>query len=222
MSNIYCPISIGEIIDKITILQLKQQFIKDKTKLVDISYELDLLNPLVESYIKKYNSHFKYLKWVNKEIWEQNELRTKINDKEIVKNMIVDIMIDNDARFRLKNRLNYLLDSAVKEHKSYNNKICILLIDDVKIDMTGLINYLSIHNDELNIIVKNLEQKYIINHLKLDNSLNIFTIKSDFNRLYDILIKENKNENIKIYYIKESSNYYENCNVPNKCKYELI
>jgi len=150
--NILVPVSIGEIIDKLSILYIKKECIMKNVndqKIRDIDHEINQLEPIATKYITKYDNYWKCLMWVNKRIWDMNELRTTEKDRNIVKEMIVDIMIENDARFRIKSRLNYATNSNIKEHKSYNTKKTLIKVDKIDKHITGLITYLSIHCDTL-------------------------------------------------------------------------
>ena len=117
-------VSIGEVIDKITILQIKENNIKDSIKLIYIKDELNILNnTLSESGIIVPIYLIDKLREVNQRLWDCEEvLRVKEKNKEyddvFIKHAVDDAVI-NDERFLVKNEINNLCNSNIKEQKSY-------------------------------------------------------------------------------------------------------
>ncbi|WP_162653356.1 DUF6165 family protein [Lentilitoribacter sp. Alg239-R112] len=124
--EIKAPISVGELIDKITILEIKSEKIKDSGKLKNIQVELKLLDQLLTS-LKVSKGEVlqlkKQLKIVNFDIWQ---LEDSIRDHERDKNFdcgFVDlarkVYKTNDKRAAFKNKINILVGSVIVEEKSY-------------------------------------------------------------------------------------------------------
>ena len=120
------PISLGELIDKITILEIKNDKINDKEKLKNISNELDKLFSLLNSLQlskKDLDKYSKQLYVVNKKLWETEDiLRALENEKSFNKEFIENarnVYKLNDERFRIKNKLNKQFSSEIIEEKSY-------------------------------------------------------------------------------------------------------
>lgn len=120
------PISLGELIDKITILEIKNEMINDKEKLKNISNELDKLFSLLNSLQlskKDLDKYSKQLYVVNKKLWETEDiLRALENEKSFNKEFIENarnVYKLNDERFRIKNKLNKQFSSEIIEEKSY-------------------------------------------------------------------------------------------------------
>ena len=120
------PISLGELIDKITILEIKNEKINDKEKLINISNELDKLLTLLNSLQlskKDLDKYSKQLYVVNKKLWETEDiLRALENEKSFNKEFIENarnVYKLNDERFRIKNELNKQFSSEIIEEKSY-------------------------------------------------------------------------------------------------------
>ena len=120
------PISLGELIDKITILEIKNEKINDKEKLINISSELDKLLTLLNSLQlskKDLDKYSKQLYVVNKKLWETEDiLRALENEKSFNKEFIENarnVYKLNDERFRIKNKLNKQFSSEIIEEKSY-------------------------------------------------------------------------------------------------------
>jgi hypothetical protein len=117
-------VSVGEVVDKITILQIKEERIKDDVKLVHIKKELSILqNTLDESGIEVPQDMIDKLKKINTELWDAEDiLREKeaieLYDEEFVKCAVADSVL-NDQRFLVKNEINNHCDSNIKEQKSY-------------------------------------------------------------------------------------------------------
>ena len=126
--KISIPVSLGELVDKITILEIKANKISDSNKLKNINNELEALL-LVLIKINKDEKIFKDLysdlKKVNQELWEiedkiRNLEKNKVFNEEFIE-VARSVYIKNDKRFDLKNKINDLFDSEYKEEKSYED-----------------------------------------------------------------------------------------------------
>ena len=124
--KINIPASIGELFDKITILEIKKSKIKDDNKLIFINKELNLLKKVVKS--KKINTRslsslVKKLKNVNLKLWNvEDKLRKFEKNKQFKKDFINyarKVYYTNDKRAILKNEINLKTNSIISEVKSY-------------------------------------------------------------------------------------------------------
>ena len=124
--KINIPASIGELFDKITIIEIKKSKIKDDNKLIFINKELDLLKKVVKS--KKINTRslsplIKKLKNVNLKLWNvEDKLRKFEKNKQFKKDFINyarKVYYTNDKRAILKNEINLKTNSIISEVKSY-------------------------------------------------------------------------------------------------------
>tara|TARA_B100001741_G_C16452721_1_gene551198 strand:- start:466 stop:852 length:387 start_codon:yes stop_codon:yes gene_type:complete len=124
--KINIPASIGELFDKITILEIKKSKIKDENKLIFINKELNLLKKVVKS--KKINTRslsslVKKLKKVNLKLWNvEDKLRKFEKNKQFKKDFINyarKVYYTNDKRAILKNEINLKTNSIISEVKSY-------------------------------------------------------------------------------------------------------
>ena len=121
-NKILAPISLGELIDKITILEIKKyKFTNEKARNVD--YELNLLKniiPINQDINIKYKES---LKEINLNLWEIEErLRIKEEKKEFDQefiNLARKVYIQNDKRFAIQNEINHKYRSNIIEEKSY-------------------------------------------------------------------------------------------------------
>tara|TARA_R110000824_G_scaffold37220_1_gene114525 strand:+ start:248 stop:634 length:387 start_codon:yes stop_codon:yes gene_type:complete len=117
-------VSIGEVVDKITILQIKEKHIDDKKKLQYVREELDILsNALKEENANVPDEMIDELLEINQKLWDTEDvirLLEKENrfDDEFVKHARLDAIL-NDKRFLVKNKINNFCNSLVKEQKSY-------------------------------------------------------------------------------------------------------
>ena len=119
-------VSIGEIVDKLTILQIKKENITDNEKLVNINKEYDYLFTVVENDLGISTESLDYLKLlsVNKELWViedniRNKERQKEFDEEFIK-LARDVYYTNDVRAKIKKEINLKYGSGFVEEKSYN------------------------------------------------------------------------------------------------------
>lgn len=126
--NVEVPVSIGELVDKITILLIKSERITDSEKLAHVQKELDLLTKRLES-VPGGRLQFKELESellrVNGKLWEiEDDIREKERAGEFDQRFIElarAVYITNDQRFALKNEINQQAGSAVREVKSYKD-----------------------------------------------------------------------------------------------------
>lgn len=125
MENINIPISPGELLDKITILEIKSENIEDKEKLANVGTELKLLSQIWES--TNPNSDLEALKQElkdnNKALWDiEDKIRIKESNKEFDQVFIElarSVYIQNDKRADTKKKINLKLGSMIVEEKSY-------------------------------------------------------------------------------------------------------
>lgn len=126
--KINIPVSVGELIDKLTILELKRQWSHDEKKLKHILHEMSELEKLYEKNIKETDELIECrssLYKINSYIWTvEDRIRKKENRKEFDEEFIRlarDVYITNDKRFEVKNKINNILNSEIKEVKSYES-----------------------------------------------------------------------------------------------------
>ena len=122
-------VSNGELLDKISILELKLDKIKNKDKLVNIQKEFDELNPLCNELFRIYGGelqvHYLALAKINGELWDIEDWirdceREKRFDKEFVE-LARSVYITNDKRSEVKKIINILTGSGLVEEKSYKD-----------------------------------------------------------------------------------------------------
>ena len=123
MSTILVPVSIGELFDKFSILQIKIERISDKNKRKECEMELQHLNVLFVEYFDQNKLLFQRLKIVNEKLWKiEDEIRLKERYKEFDESFIKlarSVYIVNDERFRIKHEINIFFGSKIIEVKSY-------------------------------------------------------------------------------------------------------
>jgi|TARA_B110000914_G_C15088770_1_gene276338 hypothetical protein len=126
LNKILAEISAGELIDKITILEIKKAKIPNKEKLNNIEKELSSLNQTLNEFIpdqSKITSLIKELKEVNLKLWDiEDGKRASEKNKDFGENFIKlarNVYKFNDDRARIKLDINNNLGSNIKEVKSY-------------------------------------------------------------------------------------------------------
>ena len=126
MNKIIVEVSIGELLDKISILEIKQEKIKDPEKLKFISNEYSILKEQLENNIKsddKLDGLYKSLKEINSKLWViEDEKRQCEKDKDFGKKFIKlsrDVHFLNDDRAKIKLEINNHTGSTIKEIKEY-------------------------------------------------------------------------------------------------------
>lgn len=127
MNALEISVSVGELLDKITILRIKQEKIKDPQKLKNINKELDhLMNVMGQINLDSYAlERIEELKKVNEELWiVEDKLRHFEREKNFSDDFILlarSVYMKNDRRSVLKRDLNLHLRSPLMEEKSYQN-----------------------------------------------------------------------------------------------------
>jgi hypothetical protein len=119
-------VSIGEIVDKLSILQIKKDNITDEVKLENINKEYVYLHEIVFSQLKiNYNDDYSKLLDVNKSLWIiEDKLRDKEKDKSFDDDFIQlarSVYFTNDKRAEIKKEINITYGSLFVEEKSYSN-----------------------------------------------------------------------------------------------------
>ena len=122
------PVSVGEVLDKITILQIKLAHISDAAKRTNIQNELDALLPLVAGdafTTDQMQALMAELKSVNEALWD---IEDDIREKEAAKSFDAEfirlartVYITNDKRAEIKKQINLATGSALVEEKSYES-----------------------------------------------------------------------------------------------------
>ena len=128
MNKIIVEVSIGELLDKISILEIKQEKIKDPEKLKFINNEHSILKDQLEKNIKsddKLNNLYRSLKEINAKLWViEDDKRQCEKDKDFGEKFIKlsrDVHFLNDDRAKIKLEINNHTGSVIKEIKEYTN-----------------------------------------------------------------------------------------------------
>jgi hypothetical protein len=123
--NILAPISLGELIDKITILELKQEYIQDSQKQANISYELDELNKILSNLLIKIPlaDEREALKAVNRTLWHIENFKRECEGNGRFDRAFIEagreVYLKNDLRAEIKRTINQKTGSSIVEEKSY-------------------------------------------------------------------------------------------------------
>ena len=128
MNKIIVEVSIGELLDKISILEIKQEKIKDPEKLRFISNEHSILKKQLDDNVKsddKINDLFESLKDINARLWvieDDKRQCEKVKDfgEKFIK-LSRDVHFFNDNRAKIKLEINNHTGSTIKEIKEYTN-----------------------------------------------------------------------------------------------------
>lgn len=122
------PVAVGELFDKISILEIKQERITDENKLKYVNTELCLLKKVVnDSLINVDKSLYDELKAVNERLWDTEDLirekeESESFDEELVRLARADAIF-NDKRFLVKKKINEYCGSSIIEQKSYKDSV---------------------------------------------------------------------------------------------------
>ena len=126
-NKIFAEISVGELLDKISILEIKQANIKDQNKLEIINKEHASLKDTLDKNVKitdEINSLYEKLKNINTKLWgiedsKRDCERRKDFGEEFIR-LARSVYVENDTRAKIKNEINKLSGSNISEVKSYD------------------------------------------------------------------------------------------------------
>ena len=128
MNKILVEVSVGELLDKISILEIKQEKIKDPEKLKFINSEHSILKDQLDNHVKsdeKLNTLFKSLKDINAKLWViEDDKRLCEKNSDFTENFIKlsrDVHFLNDDRAKIKLEMNNHTGSKIKEIKEYTS-----------------------------------------------------------------------------------------------------
>ena len=128
MNKILVEVSVGELLDKISILEIKQEKIKDSEKLKFINEEHSILKNQLNNNVKsdqKLNELFESLKQINAKLWIiEDDKRQCEKEKDFTETFIKlsrDVHFLNDDRAKIKLEINNLTGSKIKEIKEYTS-----------------------------------------------------------------------------------------------------
>jgi len=206
MSELLIKTSTGDVIDRLTILNIKSQKIDDEDKLIQIDKEKTILNVELESYLKEDTIHYYYtiLERINKHIWElldNAKYNCKNSDDEL--GYYREQEDYNERRFRVKRMIDNYNNSMIKEQKGYKLKKCYVLthlgLGD-HIYHGGMIRYLTTIYDKVIVVclisnLNNLKLVFadILNIVEFI-TVNEYTDANHYNQIASIknFTKENK------------------------------
>ena len=128
MNKILIEVSVGELLDQISILEIKQEKVKDTKKLKFINEEHSILKDQLNKNVKsnqKLNELFETLKKINAKLWIiEDDKRQCENNKDFTEKFIKlsrDVHFLNDERAKIKLEINNLTGSKIREIKEYTN-----------------------------------------------------------------------------------------------------
>ncbi|MDC6479892.1 DUF6165 family protein [Candidatus Pelagibacter sp.] len=128
MNKILVEVSVGELLDKISILEIKQEKIKDPEKLKFINDEHSILEDQLDNNVKsdeKLNTLFQSLKDINAKLWViEDDKRLCEKNSDFTENFIKlsrDVHFLNDDRAKIKLEINTHTGSKIKEIKEYTS-----------------------------------------------------------------------------------------------------
>ena len=121
------PVSVGELVDKITILEIKKIKIKDKNKLLNVNKEYKYLKEILRKKIKislKIKNEILALKRINLKLWNIEDKKRKAEKNKKFDSAFIkyarNVYIYNDIRAKIKHNINVLAGSKIIEEKSYS------------------------------------------------------------------------------------------------------
>ncbi|AYV84408.1 MAG: hypothetical protein Hyperionvirus24_30 [Hyperionvirus sp.] len=179
------PTSIGEGLDKLTILEIKFKLVEDDYKKKEIQKEIEHILPILEKYKSDAIFFYKCLYVTNYKLWLLcDKVRVKNKCVEEYADLYDNITQENDNRFRIKYKINLLLDSTLKEQKGYvpqRAMICPDLNLREVFSLIGAIRFLSIKYDELRLCCATGDYSFVKELFRDDKTIKIVTADGAIN-----------------------------------------
>lgn len=152
-NQIELPVSFGEAFDKLSILDIKLQKIRDARR-IEVQKEYDLLSNKLMPYMNEsVKYYYELITEINLNIWNiQDDFRYKTFTDTEKGNICLEILDENDRRFRIKNKIDTVLNSNLKEQKGYARKCCFLVTNNTlenSIALNGIVRYISTSYDKV-------------------------------------------------------------------------
>jgi hypothetical protein len=144
---------IADIYDKLTILNIKKEIIKDE-RLNEIIKEINILENDIPN-LEINQEYYSVLKEINHNLFNYLDEMYKIKhdtSNPLYSELCKKSFIENDRRFRMKRKINHLHDSVIKEVKSYKIKTCIFLNNpdiELSMDIIDKIKLFSTYYDKI-------------------------------------------------------------------------
>jgi hypothetical protein len=195
--SIILETSIGEAVDKLSILEIKLSKINDIRR-IDVKKEYDYLHDKLNDFLQKYAYFYKILIKINEEIWNlQDIIRSENFNKINFNNTCEKILNLNDSRFLVKKKINELCNSTFKEQKGYKIRILNIVLDteiEIVNNLNGAIRYYSFFYDEIYLFINmNIIKKTLINYTD-DPFIKIKDLDDEINNENDFIKIKNIND----------------------------
>ena len=189
MSKIFLETSLGEALDKLTILDIKVSKINDERK-ADCQKEYNVLYESLKNHVTTLSYHYRILKEINLTIWN---LQENIHKDTNLTKTYGEVLKENDRRFRVKKQINNLANSSLKEQKGYAKTKCFVLTHLGLGDhfwMNGAVRYLATCYDETVVVVKRNNEAIVHSMYMDDPSIKLYVIHDD-SELYPFAPRKN-------------------------------
>ena len=181
-AEIILPVSLGEALDKLTILDIKMRKIGDE-RAADVKAEYMVLLEKLQEYVSRYEYHYRILKVVNEAIWDiQEDFHGSGTSAEEGAILCRNILLENDRRFRVKAKINTLANSVLREQKGYAKKKALVYshlgLGDM-FWMNGAVRYLATAYDEVLVVCKKRNATNATDMYFDDPSIKLLLIEDD-------------------------------------------
>jgi len=199
MTDLVLAVSLGEALDKLTILDIKVAKISDGRK-EDCLKEYNVLYESLKHYVLQHSYYYKILKKINLTIWN---LQDNIHKDTNLTKTYGEVLRENDRRFRVKKKINEAANSNLKEQKGYAKTKAFIYHHLGLGDffwMNGSVRYLSTCYDEIVVVCKKNNEAAVRSMYADDSSIKLFVINDDM-ELYPFVSR-------KIYFEDEGYKVY--------------
>lgn len=180
INSVTLPVSLGEALDKLTILDIKLEKINDDRK-NDVQVEYDILKEKLTNQLQECSYYYRILKEINLLIWEmQDDFRDKKGDPTA---LCMKIIEENDRRFRVKKKINDLVKSSLKEQKGYARTRALIMThlgNGDHLTSNGLVRYYSTIYDSVTVCCKQQNLHNLQEFYEDDKSITFHCVEDNY------------------------------------------
>jgi hypothetical protein len=179
--SIKIHVSLGEALDKLSIIEIKKNKINDHRQ-DDIVIEFNYLSKELEEYTVKHKYLYAILYKTNMRIWDcMDIIRESKKPIAEIYEYIDETIVLNDSRYLVKKKINEISNSELKEQKGYNLRILNIILNcdlDTITILNGAIRYYSFFYDEVILLSKNENTTYLKQMYSDDKYIKVISIDS--------------------------------------------
>jgi len=183
--SVKLDVSLGEALDKLTILEIKKNKITDHRQ-NDIIVEYNYLSEELQRYTEQHKYLYSILYKTNSRIWDcMDIIRDSKKSTSELYDYIDETIVLNDSRYLIKKKINEVCNSKIKEQKGYSIRVLTIILNcdhDMITLLNGAIRYYSFFYDEIVLFSKNENNSYMTQMFHDDKFIKIASVEDELSQ----------------------------------------